>query len=314
MPGIITITFNPAIDKSTSVYGLIPEKKLKCASPVYEPGGGGINVARAIKKLGVEAVAIYLAGGENGKRLTQLLSDEIVTSMVTKTKNGTRENLIVLDNSTNQQYRFGMPGPNIYEQEWQECLDSLQNIQNVNYIVASGSLPPGVPTDIFTRIARIAKNKKAKLIVDTSGEALKQVVQTGVYLIKPNLKELSSLVGKKELNIDLVYDAASEVIDNGNCEVVVVSMGSAGALLVTKELAVQIIPPSVDIKSTVGAGDSMVAGLALSLSENKSLTEAVQYGVACGTAATMNPGTGLCKPADVEHLYKLIQNKISVLF
>src|SRR5450759_2743991 len=98
MPGIITITFNPAIDKSTSVYGLIPEKKLKCASPVYEPGGGGINVARAIKKLGVEAVAIYLAGGENGKRLTQLLSDEIVTSMVTKTKNGTRENLIVLDN------------------------------------------------------------------------------------------------------------------------------------------------------------------------------------------------------------------------
>lgn len=314
MPAIITITFNPAIDKSTSVYGLIPEKKLSCASPVYEPGGGGINVARAIKKLGGEAVAVYLAGGENGKKLTQLLSDEIVTSMVTKTKNGTRENLIVLDNSTNQQYRFGMPGPNIYEQEWQECLDSLQNIQNVNYIVASGSLPPGVPTDIFTRIARIAKNKKAKLIVDTSGEALKQVVQTGVYLIKPNLKELSSLVGKKELNIDLAYDAASEVIANGNCEVVMISMGSAGALLVTKELALQVIPPSVDIKSTVGAGDSMVAGLALSLSENKSLTEAVQYGVACGTAATMNSGTELCRKEDAEHLYKLIQNKTSVLY
>ena len=319
MPAIITVTFNPAIDKSTSVPAMIPEKKLHCVLPVFEPGGGGINVARAIKKLGGEAAAVYIAGGYTGKTFTQLLSDEYVESIVTETKGSTRENLIVSDTATNQQYRFGMPGPQINEPEWQECLNSIEQIRDVEYIVASGSLPPGIPTDIFARIAFIARKKKVRLIVDTSGEALKQAIQAGVYLIKPNLGELSSLLKKKELNIEpdsyrVVDDAAREVIKNGNCEVVVVSMGPAGAMLVTKELALQIMPPAVKRKSTVGAGDSMVAGIALSLTRNKSLTEAVQYGVACGTAATMNPGTELCKKEDAEHLYKLIQNKASVLY
>ena len=308
MPEIITVTFNPAIDKSTSVPVLIAEKKLNCALPVYEPGGGGINVARAIKKLGGEAVAVYLAGGYSGKTFTQLLTDELVESIVTETKENTRENLVVLETASNQQYRFGMPGPTISEPEWQACLKSIEKIKDVEYIVASGSLPPGIPTDIFARIAFIARKKKARLIVDTSGEALKQAVQAGVYLIKPNLGELSSLLGKEELNIELVDDAAREVIGKGNCEVVVVSMGPAGAMLVTKELALQIMPPAVKRKSTVGAGDSMVAGIALSLTRNKSLTEAVQYGVACGTAATMNHGTELCRKEDAEHLYKLIIN------
>lgn len=314
MSAIITVTFNPAIDKSTSVPVLIPEKKLNCALPVYEPGGGGINVVRAIKKLGGEATAVYLAGGYSGKTFTQLLTDELVDSIVTETRESTRENLIVFDTATNQQYRFGMPGPEISEPEWQECLKSIEQIRDVEYIVASGSLPPGIPTDIFARIAFIARKKKVRLIVDTSGEALKQAIQAGVYLIKPNLGELSSLLGKEELNIELVDDAAKEVIEKGNCEVVVVSMGPAGAMLVTKELALQIMPPAVKRKSTVGAGDSMVAGIALSLTRNKSLMESVQYGVACGTAATMNPGTELCKKEDAEHLYKLIQNKASVLY
>ena len=314
MPAIITVTFNPAIDKSTSVAVLIPEKKLKCALPVYEPGGGGINVARAIKKLGGQAVAVYLAGGYSGKTFTQLLTDELVDSIVTETRESTRENLIVLETASNQQYRFGMPGPTIREPEWQACLNSIENIQDVEYIVASGSLPQGVPTDIFARIAFIARKKNARLIVDTSGEALKEAVAAGVYLIKPNLGELSMLLGKEELNIELVDDAAKEVIEKGNCEVVVVSMGPAGAMLVTKELALQIMPPAVKRKSTVGAGDSMVAGIVLSLTRNKSLTEAVQYGVACGTAATMNAGTELCRKEDAEHLYKLIQYKTSVLY
>ena len=314
MPSIITVTFNPAIDKSTSVPVLIPEKKLKCALPVYEPGGGGINVARAIKKLGGEATAVYLAGGYSGKTFSQLLTDELVESIVTETRESTRENLIVLENASNQQFRFGMPGPNISKLEWQDCLKNIETTIDVGYIVASGSLPQGIPTDIFARIAFIARKKNARLIVDTSGEALKEAVAAGVYLIKPNLGELSMLLRKEELNIELVEDAAREVIEKGNCEVVVVSMGPAGAMLVTKELALQIMPPAVKRKSTVGAGDSMVAGIALSLNRNKSLTEAVQYGVACGTAATMNPGTELCRKEDAEYLFKLIQNKIFVLY
>lgn len=314
MPAIITVTFNPAIDKSTSVPVLIPEKKLKCAAPVFEPGGGGINVARAVKKLGGEAVAVYLAGGYTGKAFTQLLMDEGVESIITETRENTRENLVVLEKASNQQYRFGMPGPKIAASEWQECLTRIENIPGVEYIVASGSLPEGVPKDIFARIALIARKKNAKLIVDTSGEALKLAVQEGIYLIKPNLGELSSLVGKEELKIELVNELAREVIDKGKCEVVVVSMGAVGAMLVTKELALQIIPPEVTRQSTVGAGDSMVAGMVLGLVRNTTLTEAVQYGVACGTAATMNPGTELCRKEDADYLYKLIQNKASVMY
>lgn len=307
MASIITITFNPAIDKSTSVAALIPEKKLKCTEPVYEAGGGGINVARAIKKLGGDATAVYLAGGYTGKAFTGLLTRESVASIIIETAESTRENLVVAEVASNQQYRFGMPGPYIREHEWQQCLDIVEKINDVEYIVASGGLPKGVPEDIFARIAIIAKKKNARLIVDTSGEPLLKAVTEGVFLIKPNLSELSSLVGKEELNIELVDDMAKIVIEKGNCEVVVVSMGPSGAMLVTRDIAQQIIPPAVIRKSTVGAGDSMVAGMVLSLSRNKTLLEAVQYGVACGTAATMNPGTKLCRPEDAEHLYRLIQ-------
>lgn len=309
MANIITVTFNPAIDKSTTVPVLIPEKKLKCTEPVYEPGGGGINVARAIKKLGGEATAVYLAGGYTGKTFIQLLNDEAVESVVTAIKENTRENLIVLETASNQQYRFGMQGPIISEQEWQGCLNSIENIKDAEYIVASGSLPNGVPTDIFARIALIAKKKNARLIVDTSGEALMEAVEAGLYLIKPNLAELSSLVGKEDLNIERVDEAAKEVINKGKCEVVVVSMGAAGAMLVRGNTAMHIMPPAVKIKSTVGAGDSMVAGIVLRLALNKSIEEATQYGVACGTAATMNPGTELCKKEDADYLYKLMSTK-----
>ena len=307
MSKIITITFNPAIDKSTTVPALIPEKKLKCTKPVYEPGGGGINVARAIKKLGGTATAIYMAGGYTGKAFTQLLNKEGIDSIVAEIKENTRENLIVYETSTNQQYRFGMPGPSILEQEWQQCLAQIENIKEADFIIVSGALPQGIPLAVYSKIGSIARSINAKLIVDTSGEALMEAVQAGLYLIKPNLAELSSLLGKEGLNIERVDEAAREVINKGKCEVVVVSMGAAGAMLVTKNLAMHIMPPAVKIKSTVGAGDSMLAGIVLSLAQNKSIEEAAQYGVACGTAATMNAGTELCRKEDADHLYNLIQ-------
>ena len=276
---------------------------MKCTPPVFEPGGGGINVARAIKKLGGRVTAIYLAGGYSGKFLTQLLESDEIPSIVIETRQHTRENMIVLDTSTNLQYRFGMPGPTIYENEWQQILTEIEKINDAEFIVASGSLPDGVPTNIFARIADIAKSKNAKFIVDTSGEALKDAVNEGVYLLKPNLGELSLLAGKEDLNGNEVIKVARDLINKGRCEIIVVSMGAAGAMLITKNETQQIIPPLVKRNSTVGAGDSMLAGIVLSLSRQKSLLEAVQYGVACGTAATLNSGTQLCKLEDVEKLF-----------
>ena len=310
MSTIVTVTFSPCIDKSTSIKKLLPDKKLQCAAPKLEPGGGGINVARAIKKLGGDATAIFPSGGYTGKHFNHLLATENIHAVIIETQNETRENIIVLDENENAQYRFGMPGTSLTNAEWMKSLKAVEEITDVSFIVASGSLPPGVPLNIFAKLAKIAKNKNAKFIVDTSGEALREAVNEGVYLLKPNLGELCFLSGKKRLEKHEIEAAAKEIIAEGKCEVVVISMGEEGALLVTNDLATIIKPPSVIKKSTVGAGDSMVAGIVYYLSKQKTITDAVKYGVACGTAATMNTGTELCKLKDVEEIYKIINTEI----
>ena len=199
MSKIITITLNPCIDKSASVPELIPEKKLNCSEPRFEPGGGGINVARAIKKLGGEATAIYPAGGYSGKFFNDLLAKEKIPAIVLEVENPLRENIIMLEERSNNQYRFGFPGAKLLSHEWQQCIDAIDNITGAEFLVASGSLPEGVPDDIFARLATISRKKNFKLIVDTSKTPLKHAANEGVFMLKPNLTELSSLVGKKEL-------------------------------------------------------------------------------------------------------------------
>jgi 6-phosphofructokinase 2 len=303
MASILTITFNPCIDKSTTVDAIAPEKKIKCSTPTFEPGGGGINVARAIRQLGGKSTAIYPAGGYSGIFLQALLEKEGIESLVVKTGRHTRENLIVLDLSINQQYRFGMPGQELTQTEWQQCLNLIKET-DTDFIVASGSLPPGVPTDIFARIAQIAKLKNSKLIVDTTGEALNLVLDADVFMIKPNLGELCKLVGKVELGLTEMESVALDLIRKKHCTAITVSLGAAGAMMITEKEVYKVSAPVVKRKSTVGAGDSMVAGIVYSLSNNKSLRESLYYGVACGTAATLNPGTQLCKLEDVNKLYK----------
>ncbi len=306
MPAIVTVTFSPCIDKSTTVNRLAPDVKLKCAAPVLEPGGGGINVARAIKKLGGDALAIYPAGGYTGKFFTALLQQEAINIMVVETVHETRENIIVLEASTNRQYRLGMPGTVLTAEEWPEILRKLEAIKEAGFIVASGSLPPGVPDDIFARIAAIAKKNNAKLIADTTGKALQQAVEGGAFLIKPNLGELSLLAGKEYLKKEEVLGAARQLLKDSECQAIVVSMGGDGALLVTKDLATRFVPPAVERKSTVGAGDSMVAGIVFMLAKGTDLATAVKFGVACGTAATLNPGTELCRRADADAIHALL--------
>jgi len=309
MSQIITITFNPCIDKSAAVPQLIAEKKLSCSEPRFEPGGGGINVARAIKKLGGEATAIYPSGGYTGKFFNDLLAKEKIPAIVIEVKNPLRENIIMLEESSNSQYRFGFPGAKLLSHEWQQCLDAIDKTDNAEFLVASGSLPEGVPDDIFARLAIIAKKKNLKLVVDTSKVALQHAANEGVFMLKPNLNELSSLLGKRELSSKEVTAAAKEIIEKKYCEVLVVSLAEKGAMLYTRTEQVKVFPPKVEKRSTVGAGDSMVAGFVLSLSAGKDLEDALRYGVACGTAATMHPGTELCNKKDADALYQRIVNE-----
>lgn len=307
MPSIVTVTFSPSIDKSFATPELVPDKKLRCTALHLDPGGGGINVARAIKILGGVATTVFPSGGYTGKQFNQLLKEEGVPSVIIDCKNETRENIVVVDQSKNLQYRFGMPGSELLEEEWKEILHVIDAMNAIDYMVCSGSLPPGVPEDIYARLAAIAKQKEAKCIVDTSGRPLKFAIESGLYLIKPNLGELSAYAGKEYLSNEDVREIAMGIVASGRCEVVVVSMGAAGAMLVSKDIVEIFTSPKVERKSTVGAGDSMVAGIVYSLSLNKSLQEAVRYGIACGTAATMNPGTELCRKEDVEALIAEVQ-------
>lgn len=312
MSSIVTITFSPCIDKSTSVDRLVPEKKLRCAPPKLDPGGGGVNVARAIHKLGGEALAIFPSGGYTGKYFNALLEKDNIPSCIIETKNETRENIIVVDDSTGKQYRFGMPGTELAPDEWQQCLHALDQMEVPAFIVASGSLPPGVPMDIYARLAVIAKKKNAKLVIDTSGEALQHAANEGVYMLKPNLGELASLTGRDHLEEHELEELGRKFVLNGHCEVLVISLGGAGAVLITAEEIHRVVPPKVDPKSVVGAGDSMVAGMVLSLSRSLPMKEVLQVGVACGTAATINPGTDLCRKEDVEMLLKRIRESETI--
>lgn len=304
MAHIVTLTLNPTVDKSTSVGKIVPEHKLRCAPPKFEPGGGGINVSRALKRLGMDSLAIFPASGPAGTLLQHLLTQEGIDQHPITTINWTRENFIVVDSSTNQQYRFGMPGREVSTDEQNLILETLRALSPApDFLVVSGSLPPGIEPEFLATIVRQAHEVGTKVVVDTSGPALERVLEEGVFMIKPNAAELSRMAGVDEVDSRAVAAAAKSLIREGKSQIIVVSLGPQGACLVTDGLVDHIPAPTVKKRSTVGAGDSMVAGVIYALANGKSVREAVRLGVACGTAATMNPGTELFKKDDAERLY-----------
>ena len=305
---IVTLTLNPSVDKSTKFTGLLPEQKIRCDEPHFDAGGGGINVSKAISRLGGTSLCVFTSGGATGALLEQLVADEKIDVKAIPIQKDTRENLIALETHTNAQYRFGFPGPEISDSEIDTIIKTLEQLKP-KYLVASGSLNEGLSSDFYQHIAKLAKAAGSKFIADTSGEALQKVLETGVYLVKPNVGELAKLVGVERLEIEEVDDAARKLIDNGSAEIVVVSLGPQGAVLVTKDVTEFVPAPNVAKKSTVGAGDSMVGGMVWALSQDKSLKEVVQWGVACGSAATMNKGTQLFKIEDANRLFAWLRKK-----
>ena len=305
VPAILTLTLNPGIDKSSRVDNVAPERKLRCAAPRYEPGGGGINVSRAIHRLGGQSVALYLAGGPPGEMLNSLLHGEGLDHHPVRVEGWKRQNLIVLEESTGRQFRFDMPGPAVEEPEWGRLLARVSEIDpRPDYIVASGSLPPGVPEDFYARVARLAGDMGARVIVDASGQALSHALGEGVFLIKPNLREAGELAEGGAADESAREDWARRTVGSGGSEVVVLSLGAAGAMVVTGDGCEHVRAPTVPVKSKVGAGDCMVAGIVLSLTRGMSLGEAVRFGVAAGAAAVMTAGTELCRREDTERLYR----------
>ena len=303
---ILTITLNPCIDKSAKVDQIRPESKLRCTEVVHEPGGGGINVSKALKKLDTASVALFPAGGHNGNMLCSLLKSEEILFHAVDTREETRENWVILETSTNKQFRFVFPGREVRESTIKTLVDQIRSF-TPNYVVASGSLPPGLPDYFYGLIVKNAAAVGAKCIVDTSGSALQALKGKHAFLIKPNIGELCKMLNVDWLDKEVVPQAAKQAISDGFAEIIVVSMGPDGAWLVSQEEQYFVKAPVVEKKSTVGAGDSMVAGMLHALEAGRSLQDTIRMGVACGTAATMNEGTQLFQKEDVIRLYHSIR-------
>ena len=308
MKRIITITFNPCIDKHTEIKKLKATTKLDCGEPFYQPGGGGINVARVLRRLGADPLALYPSGGVNGEYITSLLLKEKVRCKRIKIQRTTRENILVHELSGERQFRFGMPGPKLNKREWNACLNYVKEADEFDFVVASGSLPPGVPTDVYGQLADITTQKGAKLIMDTSGEPLKQLKDKRVYILKPNQNELCQLIGKEINSHEEMMQGARQVVAKKWCEILIVSLGKEGALVVTAKDHYFIAAPKDHAVNSVGSGDNMVDVIVYALSKKQQLQEAVQYGLACGGAATLRKGTALFRKKDVSDLLSIIQN------
>ena len=307
---IITLIINPALDKISGISQVIPNKKLRCHAPKHEAGGGGINVSRAIRRLGGESLAIFPGGGANSEILKLKLDEEHVHYIVTPINGQTRENITIFEGESTHQYRFIMPGPTLSEEECQLPLKEIKESDpKPDYIVASGSITKGVPENFYQRLAELAQEIDSKLIVDTSGKQLTLAAEAGVYMLKPNIRELGHLAGKEITSEEHQIEVAQELVHSGKAQIVVVSLGAGGALLVTKDIAEHLRTPMVPIRSKLGAGDSMVGGIVYALAKGMDIQHATRYGIAAGASAVMTPGIELCEKETTEKLYRKLINK-----
>ena len=306
MRQIMTLTINPSVDIVWEVEDMTPNRKLRASRGIIFPGGGGINVSRCISELGGESWALITRGGLTGTMLTEMLDEIGVSRRVVKITGHTRLSGIVYERSSAQEFRITPPGPQLSESEWRACLDLVSEMQT-EYVVGTGSLPRGVPVDFYARVAAAAKERGAKMIVDTSGEALREALNEGVYLVKPSQSELEKLLGRKAFTADQQEQLARQIIDEEKAEFVALTLGEDGALLAWKDGTLRLASPKVEVRSAVGAGDTFVGAITLGLAQGRAPQDAFTLAVAAGAASVMRPGTDLCHKEDVDRLYAEIR-------
>jgi len=303
MADIVTLTMNPAIDTSVHVDRVAPFHKLRAGGQRRDPGGGGINVARVLRRFGADVTAIYAAGGALGQLLRRLVDAEGISALTLPIAGETREDFTVSEEATGRQYRFVLPGPHFSEAEWRGALQSFAaHDRQARFVVASGSLPPGVPDDFYARIANLAREGQSKIVVDSSGAALRAALAAGVYLVKPSLNELRGLVGGALATQEELIKACRSLAESGQAEIVALTLGNRGALLVTRDRVLRAPALALRPVSVVGAGDSFLGTMIWSFSCGHSIETAFRYGVAGGSAALLMPGTELCRRDEVERL------------
>ena len=301
---VVTLTLNPALDMSSEVPALIPDQKLRCTEPLLDPGGGGLNVSRAIAALGGESLALVALGGLTGDRLAGLIRAEGVPFLALTAPGETRQSLTVTEASTGRQYRFMLPGPKWSEADQERVFTLLRaSARPGAFGVISGSQPPGVPVDFPARLARAMPG--LNVVLDTSGPALREAVANpipGLAILRMDGEEAEGLAGGPLASRSDSADFAESLVEKGVARTVVIARGADGSVLVDKDRRIFAKAAKVRVKSTVGAGDSFVAGMVLALARGDSPEAALSMGSAAASAAVTTDATQLCRREDVERL------------
>jgi 6-phosphofructokinase 2 len=288
----LTVTLNPTLDVSTSVERLIDHEKLRCQSEQEQVGGGGINVSHVIHCLGGTGKALFPSGGWRGQQITGRLTEAGIDCLPVPISGENRQCFTVYELQTGHEYRFILPGPTLQASEWHAMLDVLDTHLPSQFLIASGSLPPGMPTDFYAQMASRARKHRPnlKVVIDTSGQALAQAIEAGVFMIKPSLEEFVELTGIERQDDSSCISACRSLIDQGKCQVIALTLGAKGSIIVTATEALRVEPLPVKVTSTVGAGDSFVGGFLWSLTQSPDLRRAASVGTAAASAALQTQG------------------------
>jgi 6-phosphofructokinase 2 len=303
---VITLTFSPALDVATSVDVVTPTRKLRCTAPRQEPGGGGINVARVVQRLGTDAVAVAPLGGDRGRQMAEQLRDEGVTVEQISVDHPIRQSFAVTEQSTGHQYRFVLPPQRLDPGAADRCVNAACDLaSSARCIVVSGSIDLPHVGDVLRHIVEAVR--PVPVLIDTSGDALVAALVSGAALVKPSARELADVASRSLDTEDDIVAAATEVIERSTVEALLVSIGAGGAVLVRPDRPpIRFRAPTVRVRSTIGAGDSLVGGIAAGLASDPNLIDAIRLGIAAGTAAVLTEGTALCDPAVVDELLLLV--------
>ncbi len=311
MSSILSLTMNPSLDIATTVARVTDTIKLRCSLEESHPGGGGINVSRIIHNMCGDSIAIFPCGGYTGDRLLELLNREDLTTHSFPIDTNTRQSFSIHEISTGKDFRFLLPGNPLSQEIADACLQYIGHLKNKpRFIAASGSLPPGISENFYAKVGKLTRSLGAKFVLDTSGPALACAIQAGgVYLIKPSLEELEELTGESLPNEALQLKAARSLIQSGKVEIIVVSLGAKGALLITADLALRASGLPITPVSSVGAGDSIVGAMIWAIYQGLSLEQALRYGIAAATSTILNTHGEMGQLSQIESLLDQIEIK-----
>lgn len=307
-PLILTVTLNPAIDRTVTVESFAIDKVNRVKSIQRDAGGKGINVSKTIKALGGQSKALAILGGRNGQWLVEE-SQRLGLSLVNVPIEGeTRENIKIVDPISKQYTDLNESGPCADDLMVERLIATIREIlQEGDFLVLSGSALPGMPEDVFKRIIERTKGKDIQIILDVDGTYLEKALEAQPDFIKPNIDELEGLLGKSLKTEKEIIEGANGLLQMG-IKRVVVSRGEEGLLWIDQEKVVQANAIPVVVKSTVGAGDSVVAALVTGLSQGKSPEDIVKLAIATAASVVMTEGSRTGSLNDLETL----RNKVTL--